>query len=277
MAEPSRTAESFRNAAVIDQEPRLRRWEKRTEWPLAVVAGVFLAVYSVQVLGQPPRRLNDALDAALAIIYVLFVIDYGVRLMLASNRIRWFLWHLIDLAIVALPFLRPLRLVRLLVLFSALQKAVGGAIRGRVIVYTAFSVVLLMYVASLAILEQERGKPGSMINNFGDAVWWSITTVTTVGYGDLSPVTTSGRVIAVFVMIGGISLVGLVTATLASWIIQRVAEEDTANRAVTAAQIDDLRTDMEQRIDALTAEVRRLNAGDRALPGASGEAPSSPS
>ncbi|MCB0932911.1 MAG: potassium channel family protein [Mycobacterium sp.] len=251
---------------MIDHGPRLRRWEKRTEWPLAVVAGVFLAVYSVQVLVQPPRRLNEALDAGLAIVYVLFVIDYLVRLMLAFNRVRWFFGHMIDLAIVVLPFLRPLRLLRLLVLLGALQKAAGDAIRGRVIVYTAFSVVLLVYVASLAILEQERGRPGSMINNFGDAVWWSISTVTTVGYGDLSPVTTTGRVIAVFLMIGGISLVGLVTATLASWIIQRVAEEDTANRAVTTAHIDDLRADMQQRIDSLSAEVRRLNGGREAGP-----------
>ena len=107
---------------MIDHGPRLRRWEKRTEWPLAVVAGVFLAVYSVQVLVQPPRRLNEALDAGLAIVYVLFVIDYLVRLMLAFNRVRWFFGHMIDLAIVVLPFLRPLRLLRLLVLLGALQR-----------------------------------------------------------------------------------------------------------------------------------------------------------
>ena len=64
-------------------------------------------------------------------------------------------------------------------------------------------------------------------------VWWSITTVTTVGYGDLSPVTAMGRVVAVALMLGGITLVGTVTATLASWIVQRVAEEDTANEAAT--------------------------------------------
>lgn len=72
------------------------------------------------------------------------------------NRTRWFIRHLLDLAVVALPLLRPLRLLRLVVLVAALQKAIGGAIRGRVIVYTACSVVLLVYVASLAILDTER-------------------------------------------------------------------------------------------------------------------------
>ena len=188
----------------------------------------------------------------------MFVVDYVVRLSFATDRTRWFFRHLLDLAVVALPFLRPLRLLRLLVLVGALQRAIGGAIRGRVVIYTAFSVVLLIYVASLAILDTERSQPGSKITTLGDAVWWSITTVTTVGYGDLSPVSGRGRVIAVMLMIGGISLVGVVTATIASWIIQRVAEEDAEHQAATAAQIDAVRADIAQRIDTLSTEIQLL-------------------
>lgn len=248
----------------MEAQPRLQSWEKRTEWPLAAVAGLFLLAYSVQVLGQPQGELRGALDVGTTIAWAIFLVDYLVRLVLAADRGRWFLRHLPDLAIVALPFLRPLRLLRLLVLFGVLQKAVGGAIRGRVIVYTAFSVVLLIYVASLAILQTERSEPESKITTFGDALWWSITTVTTVGYGDLSPVTGIGRLIAVLLMLGGISLVGVVTATLASWIIQRVAEEDTANQAVTAAQIETFKLDMEERFEALSAELRRRDDQSRA-------------
>jgi voltage-gated potassium channel len=144
------------------------------------------------------------------------------------------------------------------VLVAALQKAIGGAIRGRVIVYTASSVILLVYVASLAILEEERYQASSNINNFGDAVWWSITTITTVGYGNLQPVTSTGRIIAVALLIGGISLVGVVTATLASWIVQLVSVEDDAQRAATSAQIDALRADVERQNEALRAELQRL-------------------
>lgn len=226
---------------------------------MATIAAIFLVAYSVQVLAQPRGHAKTAIELGTTIAWAVFLVDYLVRLSLATDRLRWFFRHIIDLAIVALPFLRPLRLLRLLVLFGALQKAIGGAIRGRVIAYTAFSVVLLIYVASLAILDVEREQPESKITTFGDAVWWSITTVTTVGYGDLSPVTGVGRLIAVLLMLGGISLVGVVTATLASWIIQRVAEEDTMNQAVTAAQIDELRADFDQRIDQLTNEIQRLN------------------
>ena len=85
-----------------------------------------------------------------------------------------------------------------------------------------------------------------------------MTTITTVGYGDLTPLTPTGRAIAVLLMIGGITLVGSITATLASWIVQRVAEEDTASQAATAAQIEELRAE----IRLLTDQVRRNGAGD---------------
>ena len=225
-------------------QSRLDRFEQRTEWPLAAVAILFLALYSVQVLLEPAGGGGVAVQYALYALYAIFVADYLARLYLAQPRGRWFFRHLVDLAIVALPFLRPLRLLSLAVVIRALQRAVGHTIRGRVIVYTACGAVLIVYAASLAIIDLEGDHPESKISTFGDALWWSFTTVTTVGYGDLSPVTGWGRVVAVVLMIGGISLVGVVTATLASWIVQRVAEEDTANQAATTAQINELRDEI---------------------------------
>lgn len=232
------------------------RWVQRTEWPLAIVAIAFLAMYSVQVLRQPQGREAYVLNLASWIVWSLFVVDYLVRLGLALDRRHWFVRHLFDLLIVALPIMRPLRLLRLVVLVGALQKAVGSAVRGRILIYTISAVVLLIYVASLAILAEEREHPGANITSLGKAVWWAISTVTTVGYGDLFPVTVPGRIIAVLLMIGGISLIGVVTASLASWIVQRVSEADTANQAATAANIDQLRRE----IGALAEELRRTRA-----------------
>jgi voltage-gated potassium channel len=234
-------------------QTNLQRWERRSEWPLAVAALLFLGIFSVQVLVQPHGREAHVLWAVDWAIWGLFVLDYGVRLSLASNRWHWFIRHLIDFAIVTLPFARPLRLLRLLVLIEVLQKAVGDAFRGRIVVYTVSGVVLLIYTASLAVFEKERYLHGATINSFGKAVWWSITTVTTVGYGDVYPVTNAGRIIAVLLMIGGISLVGVVTASLASWIIQRVAEEESESQAATVAHIEDLRSEIRE----LTQELRR--------------------
>lgn len=228
----------------MTDQTRLQRFEQRTEWLLAVVALVFLACYSIRVLAQP-RGFGDAvLHVVMIGLYLVFVADYLVRLYLANPRGRWFVRNLLDLAIVALPMLRPLRLLSLAVVLEVLQRVVGHSIRGRVATYTAGGVVTIVYAASLAVLDVERHAPGAQITSFGDALWWAISTVTTVGYGDLTPVTFGGRLIAVALMIAGISLLGVVTATLASWIVERVAEEDDANRAATARQIEELRDEI---------------------------------
>lgn len=237
----------------MDSEARLQRWERHVEWPLAVAAAVFLVLFSTQVFAQLRGLAAYLVWAVDWAIWGLFVLDYFVRLYLATDRWHWFRRHLLDFAIVTLPLLRPLRLLRLLVLIEVLQKAVGHAFRGRIVVYTASGVVLLIYTASLAVFDKERYLQGATINSFGKAVWWSITTVTTVGYGDVYPVTNAGRVIAVLLMIGGIGLVGVVTAALASWIIERVTEEETEIQAATAAHVEELRDEIRE----LTAELRR--------------------
>jgi voltage-gated potassium channel len=104
-------------------------------------------------------------------------------------------------------------------------------------IYTAVGVLVMVYAASLAILDLERARPHSSINDFGDAVWWS---------------TGAGRFVAVALMVGGVSLLGVVTATLASWIVQRVAEEDTAGAAATAAQIEELRDEIRKLTETVT-------------------------
>ena len=94
---------------------------------------------------------------------------------------------------VALPILRPLRLLRLVTLLTVFQRAAGNSLRGRVVTYALGSTVLLVYTASLAVLEAERYAAGSTIKTFGDALWWAFATITTVGYGDEVPATPTGR------------------------------------------------------------------------------------
>lgn len=235
---------------------RLQRWEALAEWPLAAVAALFLMLFSIRVLAQPQGVNGHIVRFMLAVLYLPFAVDYVARLVLAEHRLRWFFRHLLDLAIVALPFLGPLRLLRLVVLVSALQRALGSAIRGRVVAFTAASAVLLAYTASLAVLEAERSAPESHIRNFGDALWWSLTTITTVGYGDMYPVTTMGRVVAGLLMIGGISLVGAITAAVATWIVQRVASEENEQQAATVAHIEQLQKELAT-LTELVVEQRR--------------------
>ena len=219
------------------------RWQKLTEWPLAIAAAVFLAAYSFEVIAEPDGKIAEVVIAAT---WLVFVIDYVVNLVLAKPRWRWFYTHLLDLAIVVLPMLRPLRLLRLVTLLAILNRTAGAAFRGRVIVYAAGASTLLVYVAGLAVLDAERGAGGS-IQTLGSALWWAFVTITTVGYGDYFPVTPDGQLVAVGVMIGGIALIGVVTATLASWIVERVGQKETVAETITAAHIE-----------ALTAEIASL-------------------
>ncbi len=182
--------------------------------------------------------------SALLVVYCAFVVDYFIRLWLARPRGTWFVRHLWEMPVILLPFLRPLRLLSLAVVVNRLQRAVGDTIRGRVIIYTVFGATVIVYAASLAILDVEGNNPESKIRNLGDALWWAMTTVTTVGYGDLHPVTGTGRIVAAALMIAGITLLGAVTATLASWIVERVSEDDTAQQAATTAHINELREEI---------------------------------
>ena len=242
----------------MDPSGRLRRFEERAEWPMAAAAVTFLVGFTVQVIVRPHGSWSTATNFVMSIAWGIFVLDYVARLCLASDRRRWFVRHLLDLAVVALPLFRPLRLFRLLFLIAVIEKAIGQAIRGRVVLYTASGTVLLIYACSLSILQVERARPGSSINNFGDALWWSLETVTTVGYGDKTPHTTLGKLIAATLMIGGIGVMSLITASLASWIVERVAEEDTASQAITETHIDALRAHVEQQVDSLRAEIKAL-------------------
>jgi voltage-gated potassium channel len=240
----------------MSEQTRLEHWDQRTDLWLAGVAVGFLALYSVKVLVRPHGDVDRAVDIALFAVYCIFVADYAVRLYLADPRGKWFVRHLWELPIIVLPFLRPLRLLSLAVVVNALQRAVGQTIHGKVIVYTACGAVAIVYAASLAILDVEGTQPESKIHTLGDALWWATTTVTTVGYGDLSPVTPMGKLVAVALMIGGIALVGSVTATLASWIVQRVAQEGATEEVATRAQIDELRDEIRRLSNLLTEDQR---------------------
>jgi voltage-gated potassium channel len=219
------------------------RWRKVTEWPLAIVAIAFLASYSWEVIGDLNGAKAVVAETLINVTWGVFVVDYIVTLVLARPRWRWFHTHLLDLAVVVLPVLRPLRLLRLVTVLNVLHRTTGAALRGRVIMYAATASTLLVYVAALAVLDAERGK--GTINNFGDGLWWAFVTITTVGYGDVTPVTAIGRLIAVGVMIGGIALIGVVTATLASWIVQRVADDESVQDAVTQSEIAELKNEVE--------------------------------
>ncbi|MBD8506325.1 two pore domain potassium channel family protein [Hoyosella sp. G463] len=248
---------------MIRRIPDARSVLPPTEWPMVGAAFVYIIAYTVSVL-RPEPGVRAATELIMVAVWVVFAIDYLVRLVAAKRKLRWFLTHPLELAIVALPMLRPLRLLRVVIVVQKLHASVGRTLHGRVGLYAATSAALLIYMASLAVLDAERAAEGTQITNFGDAVWWSIVTVTTVGYGDIVLVTTVGRIIAVLLMFGGISIIGVITGLIASAIVNRVSENDETEKAATRAQVtavDERIGQLEERISELTAALAEQGRG----------------
>ncbi|MFF4245319.1 potassium channel family protein [Streptomyces sp. NPDC001822] len=207
--------------------PRLLEWEQRTEGPLFVAAMVFLLGYSVRVLA--PGDAGPLRDLALALVcatWLLFAADYATRLRLSGLGRRFVRVHWLDTVVLLLPLLRPLRMVQVYTAVQKRRERPRLSLYARVMAYASLTAVLLGFSAALAVYHQEHDAPGASIRTFGDSVWWACATLTTVGYGDAVPVTFGGRAVAVVLMACGLALLGAVTGSFSSWLLQVFRRED---------------------------------------------------
>lgn len=187
-----------------------------------LLALAFLIAYVWPILD--PRMdagLRSFLDLASWTVWVAFAADFLIRIALAEERGAYAIRHWYDVALILLPMIRPLRLLRLVAVFRILDRSAADSLAGKSLVYVGGAASLATGLASVAMLDAERDAPGANIRTFGDALWWATSTVSSVGYGDRFPVTAEGRVIAFALMLVGIGLVGTVTASVAAWMLER--------------------------------------------------------
>jgi voltage-gated potassium channel len=213
----------------MDAASRLSRWEDRSEIPLFAVSLLFLAAYAAQVLWPgAPSWVHSLLLAVIALTWALFLADYVVRWRISGRRFgpAYIRDNLLDTLATLLPLLRPLRAVHLYEVVQRHRDQPRLSLYGRVIAYAGMTALLLGFAGALAVYQQERNAPGATIRTFGDSVWWACSTLTTVGYGDVAPITPGGRTIAVFLMFLGLALLGAVTGSFSSWLIQTFTRED---------------------------------------------------
>ncbi|MFD4674623.1 potassium channel family protein [Lentzea sp. NPDC058450] len=237
---------------LLANEARLERWERKVEWPLTALAVVFLAAYAWQVLDDH-GAMHFVLEVVLWLIWAVFAADFATRMTLAQNKLKFLRTHLFDLAAVVLPMVRQLRVLRLITVITLLNKKFQDKIRQRVSIYVACVTAIVAFCASLAVLDAERHAENASITTFGDALWWTLTTMSTVGYGDRYPVTGEGRLVAGLLMVGGIALLGVITGTIASWLVEKLrgvenAELEAANELRNLrAEIAELRKELNTR------------------------------
>ena len=237
---------------------RAERWERRFEIPVLVAALLVIPVIAIEQseAREPWRTLASALNW---LIWLVFAAELVVMLAVVPNRWAWLRRHPLDVAIVVLtpPFVpaslqvaRVLRLLRLLRVVRAVR-----------IARRLFSLEGVRYGAVLAVMVALGGGATFAAvegKSTWEGVYWAVTTMTTVGYGDITPKTDSGRVIAMGVMVVGIGFLSLVIGAVAErFLATEVAEVE---EEVAGAEADVLRelAEIATRLRRIEANVRQL-------------------
>ena len=223
----------------MDAQPPLSHGEKIGVFQLVllVLSLVVLGALVADTFFHVSPEISRILQAVDTIVCVIFLADFVIRFAQAPAKGAFMKWGWIDLlaSIPSVPtlrwgrFVRVFRILRLLRGLRSLQRVLRLFFEHRTrggIASVGLTMFLLITFSSVAILICEQG-PVTNIKTAEDALWWSVTTITTVGYGDKYPVTTAGHIVAMILMLSGVGLFGLLSGVVASFFLgQMEAEED---------------------------------------------------
>jgi voltage-gated potassium channel len=228
--------------AMSDRAAAFERFSRAVDGPMMVLALAMIPLIVVPLVYDLSSAANSAFLAIDYLVWAAFAVEYVVKLWLAPDRWRFFKANVPDLIIVVVPMLRPLRIlrsVRVLRLLRLVRLAAfavegiheaRGILRRRGLSWVLLIVAALVLVAAALVLNFERDAPNGNIHSYPDALWWAVTTITTVGYGDRFPLSPAGRGVAVVLMVAGIAMFGVVTASIAAYFVEQRAEHDLASR-----------------------------------------------
>jgi len=264
------------------QAPVLREHGNSYNIFILVLTLFSLALMAVQLLplDDDTRQLITLYDN---VICVIFLVDFGMNLAGSKPRRAYLVgqrgW--LDLlgsipTLEFIPFTALFRLARLSRL-ARIGKLLGGKNRTELVKdvlenrgqYATFITILsagmVLTVASILILQFESRDPDANIKTGGDAIWWGVVTLTTVGYGDRFPVTLLGRLTAVSVMFAGVGIIGALASILASMLVPPpkadTVPDETAVPAAQASAAPGAATDaIVEELASLRAEIAALRA-----------------
>lgn len=207
------------------------QWARRFDVAVLVAAALVIPVVVIEQT-RTDNSLKTVAGLANWMIWLVFLAEVMFMLAVVPNRKRWLKDNPLDVAIVVLtpPFLpaglqalRVFRLLRLLRLIRILQ-AVRRVFSPQGLQWALLVGLLTIFIGGAAFAAMEEG-PNRHVHNTWDGIWWAVCTMTTVGYGDIGPVTNSGRVLAIVVMLVGIGVVTmLIGATAERFVAHDVAE-----------------------------------------------------
>lgn len=224
---------------------------------ISIFSIILVGIITVVPLSPEYLKIIEYLDY---IICAIFFVDFLITFIRAENKRRYFFtWGWFDLlsSIPAVYFLRYFRFARILRIGRVLRGARAGKILASYvignransgIIGALLMTVLLIFLGSISILQVEQGLGGN-INSAEDALWWSVTTLTTVGLGDKYPVSTEGKIISAVLMFAGIGLFGVVSGFVASWFIAPSSKEGEKERS-----------DIQKNINILLSKIESLDS-----------------
>jgi len=240
---------SDRSPDEIERHRQLAdRLERASRLPMTLLALVFLVAVSLPELVDLSEEMHEVLEAANWLIWAVFAFELGVMTYLAPDRRQYLKAHWVDVLTVLVPFLRPFRLLRVIIISARVWTEAKVLIYQRTFSTVAMTSLVSALAAATLVYAVERGGEGP-IQTFPDALWWAAATVTTVGYGDVFPKTHAGRGIAFLLMLVGISVFGLLTARVAAFFVEVTEESHTGRK------LDDIAARLE-RLEALLQQAR---------------------
>jgi voltage-gated potassium channel len=230
-----------KEAANNQREELVHRIERLTEMPLLVLSFIMIPLLVGPLLWDLSPQEESTFLIVDYFIWALFAIDLVIKLAIAPHRGNYIRRHWLEVLVVVVPFFRPLRILRIFVFGS---RAWVGMRRLVNVDFLLVYGIGMVFIAATIVTSVEGGV-GATINSFADALWWAVVTITTVGYGDVVPISLVGKAVAVVLMLGGIAFFSGVTANLASYLIKhKEPEKDDINKLVK--EVERLRQELTQ-------------------------------
>ncbi|WP_070972169.1 ion transporter [Vibrio sonorensis] len=229
---------------------------------LSIYVLVALLVESIFDLSPEVVEVLHIVDT---LVCMVFLTDFCIRFKQADNKLQFMKWGWIDL-ISSIPLLdnfrysrivRVIKVLRILRALRSIKIILSYVFEKRM--YGTFSLVsivsiLIAIFGAIAVLQFERGVDGSNIHNAHDALWWAFVTITTVGYGDLYPVTYEGRIIAVILMTAGVGLFGTFTGFVSTWFVE---DEKSHKGKPLVSELKDEVSELKQEISDLKTLLQK--------------------
>jgi len=246
------------------------RIERITKFPMTLL-GVAWLVLAIVVLSTGFKgSASKVLVGGLFVLWVVMLAEYLVRLVITPDTPGYLRRRWVEPATVLVPVLQGWHVVgieKMSLLLHEGELRVESILKHHSLFRVLIAVVVTLLLGAWLVLLFEDKAKGSNIHDYPDALWWDIVTVTTVGYGDRFPVTKGGRVVAVILMLVGIGLIGVLTATVASVFIKEHTDDNKeefkkghADLGQQLSVISDRLADVERRLGATPAEVAAVDA-----------------